>query len=401
MNQAPCSFFYLGILVLLGSMQSCTSPSAPTSLIEHLLNQAPFPAIDSVMTDPERFELQILYTQIDRSQDGDPSFQSHSFRLNADQYFYPASTVKFPAALMALEKLKKMGIPASTPMLSDSLRPSQSSAHQDSSSESGLPSVGHYVRKIFLVSDNDAYNRLYEFVGQGPLNRKLWGKGYADLRLSHRLSIFLPPEENRHTNPIRFLLPDGNVLSQGAQYNDQPLPIPEPIPKGLGEIVDDSLVRKPKDFASKNAFPLESQQTMLRALFFPATLPDSFGFDLRPEDREALKQAMGELPRESAYPAYDSEEFYDSYVKFFIFGDSKEPIPEYIRIYNKVGYAYGYLTDNAYIVDNKNEVEFFLSATLLVNRNQIFNDGQYEYDEIGIPFLAELGRRIYQYELNR
>ena len=36
-----------------------------------------------------------------------------------------------------------------------------------------------------------------------------------------------------------------------------------------------------------------------------------------------------------------------------------------------------------------------------MNENQIYNDDVYEYDEIGFPFLADLGRIIYQYEINR
>ena len=42
-----------------------------------------------------------------------------------------------------------------------------------------------------------------------------------------------------------------------------------------------------------------------------------------------------------------------------------------------------------------------LTATILVNKDGIFNDDNYEYDEIGIPFLAELGRQLYNYELSR
>ena len=43
-----------------------------------------------------------------------------------------------------------------------------------------------------------------------------------------------------------------------------------------------------------------------------------------------------------------------------------------------------------------------VTATLLVNRNGVFSTmTTYEYDEIGIPFLAELGRQLYKYELNR
>ena len=63
-----------------------------------------------------------------------------------------------------------------------------------------------------------------------------------------------------------------------------------------------------------------------------------------------------------------------------------------------MGYAYGTLTDTAYIVNEDEGVEFLLHATILVNADQIFNDDQYEYDEIGIPFLAALGREIYRLE---
>ena len=72
-----------------------------------------------------------------------------------------------------------------------------------------------------------------------------------------------------------------------------------------------------------------------------------------------------------------------------------------MKIYNKVGYAYGTLTDCAYIHDIKNNIEFMVTATILVNHDGIFNDNVYEYDQIGIPFLAQLGRELYEQELNR
>ena len=33
-------------------------------------------------------------------------------------------------------------------------------------------------------------------------------------------------------------------------------------------------------------------------------------------------------------------------------------------------------------------------ATILVNSNQIFNDDIYEFEQVGIPFLAALGQEI-------
>jgi hypothetical protein len=84
-----------------------------------------------------------------------------------------------------------------------------------------------------------------------------------------------------------------------------------------------------------------------------------------------------------------------------MYGDTKLPIPDHIKIYNKVGNAYGYLIDCAYIEDSVNDIGFFLSAVIHVNKNKIYNDGQYEYEEVGIPFLAKLGRAIYGYELSK
>jgi hypothetical protein len=67
----------------------------------------------------------------------------------------------------------------------------------------------------------------------------------------------------------------------------------------------------------------------------------------------------------------------------------KNPIPKNIRIFNKVGDAYGYLIDNAYIVDFENKVEFMLAAVINVNTDGVYNDGVYAYDSLGFPFFKK------------
>ena len=37
---------------------------------------------------------------------------------------------------------------------------------------------------------------------------------------------------------------------------------------------------------------------------------------------------------------------------------------------------------------------FILSAIIKVNNNRIYNDNIYEYESVGFPFFAELGREI-------
>jgi hypothetical protein len=98
---------------------------------------------------------------------------------------------------------------------------------------------------------------------------------------------------------------------------------------------------------------------------------------------------------------FTNTEYYDSYVNFFMLGDLEKPISDHIKIYNKVGYAYGYLTDCAYIVNVKNDISSTITATIHVNPNGIFNDDAYEYKTIGIPFLAELGRQIHTFYLEK
>ena len=76
-------------------------------------------------------------------------------------------------------------------------------------------------------------------------------------------------------------------------------------------------------------------------------------------------------------------------------------MPDDIKIYNKVGNAYGYMIDCAYIENTSKNIGFFLTAVIHVNKNKIYNDGIYEYNEIAYPFLAKLGRAVYDYEIQK
>lgn len=76
-------------------------------------------------------------------------------------------------------------------------------------------------------------------------------------------------------------------------------------------------------------------------------------------------------------------------------------MPKHIRVFNKVGWAYGFLTDVSYVIDVKNNLEYMLSATIYVNSDEVLNDSKYDYEEIGQPFMKQLGESIYQYEKNR
>lgn len=372
--------------------------------LEELLKKNP-ELFGHVLKNPAKYDVQILYTQINRDEKNRPLFKSYRYRIDKNRYFYPASTVKFPAVLLALEKInqltkKQPGLSIYTPMLTDSSEIYQTSARKDLTAENGLPSVAQYSKKIFLVSDNSAFNRLYEFIGQCEFNEKLRDKGYRNTRIVHRLSLPLTPEQNRRTNAITFAKSDTVLYQQPAQVCDKPFKPDQPIRRGAGYMKDGMLVKEPFDFTEKNYFSLEDQQEMLRAVLFPDDVPAREKFDLTSDDYRFLYRYLSQLPRESTFPKYDST-YYDSFSKFLVFGDAKSKIPPSIRIFNKIGGAYGYLIDNAYIVDFDKGVEFLLSAVIYCNEDGIFNDDKYDYQTIGYPFMANLGRIIFDLEVER
>src|ERR1700755_3223825 len=100
--------------------------------------------LDHVLNHPTHYEVQILYTQIDRDQNNVPHFTSYSYRLNANHYFYPASTVKLPTAIFTLEKLNELkisGLSKQSIMKTDSDFAGQTKVSVDSTAKNGLPSI--------------------------------------------------------------------------------------------------------------------------------------------------------------------------------------------------------------------------------------------------------------------
>ena len=390
-------------IAILSVFTASAQPKTDTFL-KNILVKSDSDLVTVVLQNANTYKLQIVYTQIDRSKKNKPVFKNYYYNYDPSLYYNPASTVKMPLAFLALEKLNKMkvaGVNKYTSIQFDSSYEKQTKQYRDSTSQNQLPSIAHYIKKAFLISDNDAYNRLYQFTGQQTIHRRLKEKGYNDTRIPRQFMGFTM-EQNRHTNPIRFISEDGTLIyAQPPAYNTDSFDFSHIIKIGKAYLNrNDSLVNEPFDFTIHNNIPLESMQQLLQSVMFPKSVPKKQRFDLSGNDYEFLYRYLSQYPSETSYPKYDDSVYYDSYVKFF-FRDSTHKMPEHVRVFNKVGWAYGFLTDVSYVVDFKNKVEFMLTATLYVNQDEVLNDNKYEYTTIGWPFLNQLGQRIYQYELQR
>lgn len=339
-------------------------------------------AIKTVLKNLDAHEVQIKLTTITRS-GKDVFFKDFEFQVNDSNYFYPASTVKFPASILTLEKLNKAGkFNKDTPFFVEG--------------DSSTTTFSKDIIDIFAVSSNHTFNRLFEYLGKDYMNTAFKSKGIGPIQYNHRLST--PNAGVLETKPLVFSVDDSTLVTTSSIINKaiEPLQLNRLL-KGTGFIRNDELVKEPMNFAEKNYLPISTIHDILKRLIFPENYEPHERFDLREDQRKFLIETMAILPKDGGYL---DEDHYDSYVKFFLFGDSKEAMPDHIKIHNKVGYAYGYLTDCAYIVDTSNDLEYILTATIHVNKDGIFNDDNYEYETIGIPFLAELGREIHKHLLS-
>lgn len=360
---------------------------------------------EKITSQPNKYRVQIIYTQIIRDNKNIPHFKEHHYRLNPIEYFYPASTVKMPLAILALEKINNLkinGLTKYTMMTYDSVTGRQETIFNNPYSIDGKQTIAQAIKEIFLVSDNNAANRLFEFIGQEQIHSGLAAKGYTNAFIRNRLEISRKGDENRQTQAINFYDDAGKlVYQQTPLFNKQPLPNYN-VFIGNGYLDNnDSLINAPLNFSEKNRIYLSDLHQILRSVLFPDQTPAKHRFNLTNDDRKFLLKWMSTSPTASTYPTYDTSYYYANITKFLLAGANRTPLPTDITIYNKAGDAYGFLLDNAYIIDKKNKIEFLVTAVIYCNEDGILNDNKYDYETVGLPFMKNLGQLLYNFELKR
>ena len=386
------SLFLVGVM-----LSTLPAKPSPSGLIEQILNRDL--RFERFVDDPGTYRLQIVLGLVEQDGNGRPKLVQHTYRAG-EEYFYPASTIKLCAAVAALEELAKLRestgleVGVGTPLAYHPLFDGEEVEDTDPTNLDGSRiTVGHEIRKLFLVSDNVAYNRLYELVGPARLNRAMHVAGLDSARLVHRLSEFRTPQENR-------MRPRIEIRGEGFRFNlprrTDSLELGEPRGSGFeigrGYMSGGELVEEAMDFRVKNRMSLVDLQRALAKVVRPDVDAGGEGFPLSDGDRALLLEVMSQLPRHSRNPVYDPETYPDHYVKFFLPGLRRIEVAAVV--YNKIGQAYGFTTENAYVVGSETRRPFFLAATIYTNSDGILNDDQYEYKTVAEPFLVDLGEAV-------
>lgn len=392
-------------IMALGCVIGCATSRTPrprdlAPQLHHASSQ-----IDHVLATPEKYRVQILLSEVRTNHHGQISLRRSGYRVGAE-YFYPASSIKLCAAVAALrtiERLQAQHHVAELVETSLEIAPLFPGDHAQTNDVGNLAggwiTVGQEIRKIGLVSDNQAFNRLYDLVGHAELNATMYALGLSSVVINHRLSepraipdmlataaVTLHPQDH---DPIMIPARRSSlILTNSAKH----------LLIGQGYLKGDALVHAPMDFQQRNGISLVDLQDLLIKVVRPDIELGSPGLVLAPAHRELLRNALSMYPGESRNPIYPAAKYPDLESKFLLPGlrrvfPAAQP-QQRIQVTGKPGRAYGFSIENSYVENPQNGRSVFVTAVIYTNSDEILNDDKYDYEAVADSFLADLGELV-------
>jgi hypothetical protein len=347
---------------------------------------------------------------VDGGPDGRPRWLVDTFRPDAE-YFYPASAVKLAAAAAALAEMRAARAAGAssfgrdTPLVFEALPGISGAYARDPTAADGRVTLAWEVRKALVVSDNEAYNRLFEFAGHRAVNERLWRAGLPTARITHRFNVVRTPDQNRRSPAVRAVL-EGRGRRGGAPFERPALLsdlVVPPLDQGGLDVGNayiepggSARIEGPMSFREKCAMSLADLQRLLAAIVSP-TLEvgidrDALGLD--EAERSFLRATLGEAPGALSPSRWGGPEFAEARFRPTLAGVQKvRPRPD-LEVRGKAGRAYGFHVENAWYRDRRTGRAFFLAAAVYANEDGVLNDGRYEYGRVSEPFFTALGERV-------
>lgn len=401
MGKKGLTFIFFLVLNTLNFAQNSPSSMKAPEIMQNVLDSLSVKFPD-VIKQPEKYKLKIVFTEIKRSKTK-VALETVSFREDQKEYLYPASIVKLPTALITLEefnfiKQKNPSVAINSTIKFIQTKGCLPTVNQIKIGNRMYPTnLDVLIKMVFAVSDNDAYNRLYDFCGQQKLNQRIKELGFNDGKIIRKFVLNCNLNQNRYSDSLNILGKRGERLyTRKTIFNEDSIVIDTTYKLGLQyEGFNKQLINKPFDFSKQNHIDLLDIHKTLSGLVFPKST-SNHKFNITEEQRKYVMQNLGRYPDEYGL-AYNSLEYFPTYKKYLLFGrDSKmnymNDSLNRFRSMNIVGVSFGCVIDCAYLVDFQTGKEFILTVGMYVNQDEIINDAKYDYDTIAYPFMKETGR---------
>ncbi|MDG1332938.1 MAG: serine hydrolase [Crocinitomicaceae bacterium] len=356
--------------------------------------------VDHVLENREKYRLQFMLTDI--VEQDSSLYLGNTYNFTAPNwYFYPASVVKFPVALLSLEKLKELDFSTKAKLKFERDFDCGNMTFVDESIKSSV-SFKEMIRELIIVSNNTYYNSLYHFLSPKRINEELNNRGLAETNIYKDFTgCEMPLNMKTHGFDLEELEPMGafhRYHQDGSQLE---------LEEFASKYIYDStkllgskheyrrdIVDGPFDFNYNLEYSAQDIHSTSMRFFFPQFFAEKDCWDIREEDRQILLESMKSVPKDLGKKKYtDKKKYPDNLYKYTVLGDEN---PKYASVitYSKLGLSYGFVTETAYVHNPATNRHYVLTVNLYVNSNDTVNDGKYEYEELAKPFLARLGQLL-------
>jgi hypothetical protein len=357
-------------------------------------------AINELLSNQSKYQFQLIYTRVSKANN---KLVFHEHCLNDNKfYFNPASLVKLPLLLLALEKLtslKEKGVD-----LDSRIAVHTCSCDFDTDgyvAKSKNPTMRQFLRELIIMSDNDAYNLLVDFVGYDYFNRRYRELGYDGFILKRRFTSGCNADQNKWYGGLSFydsvnhLLYEQQCDTSKEFYNIDSTKYL--LTAGTSHLENGVLIEGPKDFPNNNYLNFYQMNQFFKELFTPKSFDRNFKIDL--SYKVVLFDALKDYPSSLMNSKYDLTDIPAWHYKFFIDSSVMDTRNSNLKIYNKVGMSGGFISDFSHVVDDSNGIEYYLSATMLAKKDDVINNGKNNYYDFGIPIFRIIGSLVHQFEI--
>ena len=357
--------------------------------------------LNEVLSNQSKYQFQLMYTKVLKDKNG---YQLEKHSLNENKYYFnPASLIKLPLLIIALEKmssLREYGVDLDSRILMHTC-----SCDEDTDgyiAQSKNPTFRQLMRELMIMSDNDAYNFLYDFVGYDYFNKRYRELGFDGFLMKRRFTSNCSDALNKWYGGIAFLNSENEIIYQQdcdtAKQNYAIDSVKYLLKAGESYLENGLLLQGPKDFSNNNYLNFTQINDLFQNIFFSNDFDEQFKIDIA--YKSDFISTLKDYPKDLLNSKYNSVNTPDWFYKFFIDTIAMNTKDKSLKIYNKVGMAGGFISDLSYIVDETHDVRYFLSATLLAKKDDVINNGKNNYYDFGIPFFRKIGSLFYNYEIN-
>jgi hypothetical protein len=395
--------WFVVVLVLFSFGVKGQNITDSTALKDYIIEHADeFGVSKEILTD-SNYRLQIVYSQMDTS---GQYAAVNTVQFGTDQYYYPASLVKFPVALLTLEKMWELDLGLDDILVINSDVDCGNQKFVELSQRKSI-TFRQLFKELLIVSDNNFYSSLYHFLTPKEINEKLLDKGWGGTHI-YKSFAGCDPVDQLKCNSLSVINGAGDVLyTQNASELDSLVMIdryPRTNDRWFGskhENKNRKIVPGPFDLNNSLEIPLNEIHEMLVALVFGNTPYYNGAWEISNRDRDFIIETMKKFPRElkSCYRKMGVIP-HDDHYKYALIGTDHHDVHPTLTT-SKIGLSYGFTSEIVHIKNEEDGVEFFLSVSLYTNANDIVNDGDYEYYSVAKPFIANLSRLLYAYELEK